>query len=438
MERVCDFCKALRPVVYCKADAAYLCLSCDAKVHSANALSGRHPRALVCEFCGSGLVNIRCPNHCLLLCHSCDHSMHKDLSSHHQKHVISCCYLGCPSAKDLAKLWGFNLDEFGLDSLQDKFISTSCLSGNNVQSRTFFGEASSDRNKLKKNNIIQQILDLEKLQLSDDGCQNSSVIRGKDLSFGNYDASWELENNNIDSKHSHETSSSFDLDQQPDSSQQELNPDPFLLSSFPQLDQLTSNSGNPDSSFWQCKSPTQKFQLWSQNMQDLGICEEVGCIDDLNMPDVDLTFRNFEELFGGGGGSHDLTDDSLVDNKDITRSATAKDHETMGHSRAIRPTSHGKMSFSISRFCTTKSNATADCSDSSLSSPAIAAAVQGMHQTETKDIDHVLMKNKQKKIDRRYNDPHEAGAAVMRKVKRRFVKGEEFNGEGVEVTTQSY
>lgn len=35
-------------------------------------------------------------------------------------------------------------------------------------------------------------------------------------------------------------------------------------------------------------------------MQDLGVCEELGYFDEQSMPDIDLTFRNFEELFGGG------------------------------------------------------------------------------------------------------------------------------------------
>lgn len=34
-------------------------------------------------------------------------------------------------------------------------------------------------------------------------------------------------------------------------------------------------------------------------MQDLGVCEDSVCNDDFDIPDVDLTFRNFEELFGG-------------------------------------------------------------------------------------------------------------------------------------------
>lgn len=34
-------------------------------------------------------------------------------------------------------------------------------------------------------------------------------------------------------------------------------------------------------------------------MQDLGVCEDNVSNDDFDIPDVDLTFRNFEDLFGG-------------------------------------------------------------------------------------------------------------------------------------------
>lgn len=32
-------------------------------------------------------------------------------------------------------------------------------------------------------------------------------------------------------------------------------------------------------------------------MQDLGVCDEVECFEDVNIPDVDLTFTSFEDLF---------------------------------------------------------------------------------------------------------------------------------------------
>lgn len=49
------------------------------------------------------------------------------------------------------------------------------------------------------------------------------------------------------------------------------------------------------------------MQIWLQNMQDLGVCEEVGsCLYDVKIPDVDATFRNFEEVFGDDKNKHPL------------------------------------------------------------------------------------------------------------------------------------
>lgn len=105
MERRCEFCKEAKAVVFCKSDTAHLCLTCDAKVHSANALSYRHPRTLVCESCRSQPAFVRCFDHRAFMCQSCDITHH--LSLDHHKKLVS-CYVGCPSAKDLAELWGFD------------------------------------------------------------------------------------------------------------------------------------------------------------------------------------------------------------------------------------------------------------------------------------------------------------------------------------------
>ncbi|XP_073001537.1 zinc finger protein CONSTANS-LIKE 10-like [Typha latifolia] len=50
MGLLCDFCGEQRSIVYCRADAACLCLPCDTIVHSASALSRRHSLAdSICE-----------------------------------------------------------------------------------------------------------------------------------------------------------------------------------------------------------------------------------------------------------------------------------------------------------------------------------------------------------------------------------------------------
>lgn len=52
------------------------------------------------------------------------------------------------------------------------------------------------------------------------------------------------------------------------------------------------------------------FQLWDQNLQDIGVCEDTICDDhDFHIPDIDLTFRNFEELFGA---DYDLVADDNI------------------------------------------------------------------------------------------------------------------------------
>lgn len=315
MEKVCEFCVTLRSVIYCKADAAHLCLSCDAKVHSANPLSSRHPRTLVCESCKYRPTYVRCYDHQLFMCRGCDQSQH-DFSSQHRKRVIS-SYMGCPSAQDLAVLWGFDLNDFGAsNNLHDQFVSTSSASVNvRVSSSSSRNSKSGVKSEVgpcsrylkafnsvkpKENTsyIVQQLLNLKKPQPTEDR-ETFSLIRHQeqtDISSSNSDP-LKLENNfdqNLQQSNGHGN----DL-QHSGHPQHEL--EPYSLP-FSQLDQLTSSSadGSPlhGDSFWQCKSPVQSGQLWSHNMQDLGVCEEL-VLDDLNIPDVDLTFINFEELFRG-------------------------------------------------------------------------------------------------------------------------------------------
>ena len=61
-------------------------------------------------------------------------------------------------------------------------------------------------------------------------------------------------------------------------------------------------------------------------MQDIGICEELACIDNVNIPEVDLTFRNFEELFGC---DQDLAR-ALLDDKDMTCFSVERDTSLNG------------------------------------------------------------------------------------------------------------
>ncbi|CAF1936165.1 BnaC05g44310D [Brassica napus] len=120
MGYMCDFCGEQRSMVYCRSDAACLCLSCDRSVHSANALSKRHSRTLVCERCNAQPATVRCVEERVSLCQNCDWSGHNNnnnnssssSSNNHKRQTIS-CYSGCPSSSELASIWSFCLELAG-------------------------------------------------------------------------------------------------------------------------------------------------------------------------------------------------------------------------------------------------------------------------------------------------------------------------------------
>ncbi|XP_030546489.1 zinc finger protein CONSTANS-LIKE 9 [Rhodamnia argentea] len=108
---ICDFCGEQRSMVYCRSDSACLCLSCDQKVHSANALSRRHSRTLLCERCNVQPALVRCTEERVSLCQNCDWTGHgaSTAASGHKRQTIN-CYSGCPSSDELSSLWSFVRD----------------------------------------------------------------------------------------------------------------------------------------------------------------------------------------------------------------------------------------------------------------------------------------------------------------------------------------
>jgi hypothetical protein len=111
MVPLCGFCGKQRSMIYCRSDAASLCLSCDRSVHSANALSRRHRRTLLCVRCGLQPASVRCLEDNASLCQNCDWNGHDAASgaSGHKRQAIN-CYSGCPSSAELSRIWSFIID----------------------------------------------------------------------------------------------------------------------------------------------------------------------------------------------------------------------------------------------------------------------------------------------------------------------------------------
>nr|AIE41594.1 zinc finger protein CONSTANS-LIKE 3 [Lagerstroemia indica] len=72
----CDSCKAAPATIFCRADSAFLCLGCDAKIHAANKLASRHARVWVCEVCEQAPAAFTCKADAAALCATCDRDIH--------------------------------------------------------------------------------------------------------------------------------------------------------------------------------------------------------------------------------------------------------------------------------------------------------------------------------------------------------------------------
>ncbi|XP_010525560.1 PREDICTED: zinc finger protein CONSTANS-LIKE 4 [Tarenaya hassleriana] len=74
--KLCDSCKSATAAIYCRQDAAFLCVNCDSKVHAANKLASRHARVWVCEVCEQAPSYVTCKADAAALCVTCDRDIH--------------------------------------------------------------------------------------------------------------------------------------------------------------------------------------------------------------------------------------------------------------------------------------------------------------------------------------------------------------------------
>ncbi|KAK8718068.1 hypothetical protein V6N13_045314 [Hibiscus sabdariffa] len=111
--RVCDYCNESKALLYCIADSAKLCFSCDREVHSANQLFTRHTRSQLCDACDDSPASIFCETEQSVFCSNCDWESHKfHSSSLHNRRPIE-GFTGCPSVTDLVSF-------VGIEDLGDK------------------------------------------------------------------------------------------------------------------------------------------------------------------------------------------------------------------------------------------------------------------------------------------------------------------------------
>ncbi|XP_062098674.1 B-box zinc finger protein 20-like [Humulus lupulus] len=95
MKIQCDVCTKNEASVYCTADEAALCDTCDHRVHHANKLASKHQRFSLlhpsskqiplCDICQEKRAFLFCQQDRAILCRECDYSIHA-ANEHTQKH----------------------------------------------------------------------------------------------------------------------------------------------------------------------------------------------------------------------------------------------------------------------------------------------------------------------------------------------------------------
>ncbi|KAL2346094.1 hypothetical protein Fmac_000094 [Flemingia macrophylla] len=95
MKILCDVCDKVEALVFCAADEAALCHSCDRTIHHANKLATKHARFSLnyptsqhfplCDICREKRAYVFCQEDRALLCRECDLPIHR-ANEHTQNH----------------------------------------------------------------------------------------------------------------------------------------------------------------------------------------------------------------------------------------------------------------------------------------------------------------------------------------------------------------
>ncbi|CAA7391947.1 unnamed protein product [Spirodela intermedia] len=96
MRTICDVCESAPAILFCAADEAALCKSCDDKVHKCNKLASRHVRVglaipsdvPLCDICENAPAFFYCEIDGSSLCLQCDTVVHVGGKQTHKRYLL--------------------------------------------------------------------------------------------------------------------------------------------------------------------------------------------------------------------------------------------------------------------------------------------------------------------------------------------------------------
>ncbi|KAL5201720.1 hypothetical protein ABZP36_036074 [Zizania latifolia] len=196
MRTICDVCESAPAVLFCAADEAALCRSCDEKVHMCNKLASRHVRVGLadpnkvqrCDICEIAPAFFYCEIDGTSLCLSCDMTVHVGGKRTHGRYLLLRQRVEFPGDKP------DHMDDVAMqqkdpeNQRDQKKAPHSVTNEQMANHHNVSDDPASDGNCDDQGNIDSKMIDLNMRPARTHGQGSNSQTQGVDLSVNNHDS----------------------------------------------------------------------------------------------------------------------------------------------------------------------------------------------------------------------------------------------------------
>lgn len=170
----CDYCKSAAALLFCRADSAFMCMACDAKLHNpdANMAALKHGKVWMCEVCEQAPAAVTCKADAATLCVTCDRDIHSanPLAQRHQRTAVVPFYDTAESVvmKSTDAIFAAPHSDSISDRELDGYIPDSWISTNSIVANKL-PAAAADAPEMKSMEFLfqdsDQFLDFDSYQI---------------------------------------------------------------------------------------------------------------------------------------------------------------------------------------------------------------------------------------------------------------------------------
>ncbi|GMI88129.1 B-box domain protein 19 [Hibiscus trionum] len=193
MRTICDVCESAAAIIFCAADEAALCRSCDEKVHMCNKLASRHVRVGLadpsnvprCDICENAPAFFYCEVDGSSLCLQCDMIVHVGGKRTHGRYLLLRQRVEFPGDKP------GHLEELGLqplnpnDARKDQNQQPKVAARENAQNHRFSRVPLLDGNAEGDGKVGNELFDLNAKPQRMHGQASTNQEQAMDVSSGN-------------------------------------------------------------------------------------------------------------------------------------------------------------------------------------------------------------------------------------------------------------